>query len=85
MGRLEELQEGSLDRLIEGLTRYSLHQWVKLNAGQLAVRRARQWGPAITLGHLWPELGLEEIVNRVMGHTQAVSDYTLSALAMVLN
>ena len=83
LGRLEELQEGSLDRLIQGLTRYSLHKWVKLNAGQLAARRARQWGPAIIFHHLWQELGLEKIVNRVMGHSQA--DYTLAAFAMVLN
>jgi len=83
LGRLEELQEGSLDRLIEGLTRYSLHQWVKLNSGQLAARRARQWGPALIFGHLWQELGLEKIIARVMGHHQA--DYTLAAFAMVLN
>lgn len=30
LGRLEELQEGKLDRLIEGLKRYSKVQWVKL-------------------------------------------------------
>jgi len=83
LGRLEELQEGSLDRLIEGLTRYSLHQWVKLNAGQLAAKRARQWGPAIIFGHLWQELGLEEIINKVTGHHQ--TDYTLAAFTMVLN
>lgn len=85
LGRLEELQEGSLDRLIEGLTRYSFQEWVKLNVLELGARRARQWGPAIVFGHLWQELGLEKIVNRIMGHTQAVSDYTLSTFAMVLN
>jgi len=52
LGRLEELQEGSLDRLIEGATRYSLHQWVKLNSGQLAARRARQWAGS----YLWSSL-----------------------------
>ncbi len=83
LGRLEELQEGSLDRLIEGLTRYSFHQWVKLNAGQLAAKRARQWGPAIIFGHLWQELGLAGMVSKFLGQHQ--TDYALAAFTMVLN
>ena len=83
LGRLEELQEGSLDRLIEGLTRYSLHQWVKLNTGKLAAKRARQWGPAIIFGHLWQELGLAQMISKFLGHHQ--TDYALAAFTMVLN
>ena len=83
LGRLEELQEGSLDRLIEGLTRYSFQKWVKLNAGQLAAKRARQWGPALIFGHLWQELGLAQMVSKFLGHHQ--TDYALAAFVMVLN
>lgn len=32
LGRLEELQEGQLDRLIEGLMQYSKRQWVAAQA-----------------------------------------------------
>ncbi|HAA89537.1 MAG TPA: hypothetical protein DCE07_03015 [Peptococcaceae bacterium] len=30
LGRLEELQEGKLDKLIEGLAKYSRQQWVEV-------------------------------------------------------
>ncbi|HAA90078.1 MAG TPA: hypothetical protein DCE07_05860 [Peptococcaceae bacterium] len=30
LGRLEELQEGKLDKLIEGLAKYSRQRWVKV-------------------------------------------------------
>ena len=32
LGRLEDLQDGQLDRLIESLSRFSTKQWVRLEA-----------------------------------------------------
>lgn len=60
LGRLEELQEGKLDRLIEGLTRYSKPQWVKLQANAKGhwVKWSKEWGPALifrsSMGATWP-------------------------------
>ena len=47
LGRIEELQNGQIDRLIESLSRFSTKQWVRLEALKLGVKQAPQWGPAL--------------------------------------
>jgi len=63
LGRIEELQNGQIDRLIESLSRFSTKQWVRLEALKLGVKQAPQWGPALIFYHLWQHLGLEKILN----------------------
>ncbi len=85
LGRLEDLQDGQLDRLIESLSRFSTREWVRLEALKLGVKQAPQWGPALIFYHLWQHLGLEKILNKLFADTQAVSGYTEAVFAMVLN
>jgi hypothetical protein len=85
LGRLEELREGGLERLIEGLARFSRHQSVKDKASGPRAAWARAWGPALIFHRLWDELGLPHILKRLLGKTAAVSDYPEAIFAMVLN
>ncbi|WP_243123532.1 hypothetical protein [Thermaerobacter sp. FW80] len=47
LGRLEDLQDGRLDALIENLARFSQSTWRRLEeqAKRLNVRWSKQWGP----------------------------------------
>lgn len=87
LGRLEELQEGKLDRLIEGLTRYSKAQWVKLQADAqgLGVKWSKEWGPALIFRRLWEQLGLAEILDKLQDRTLIERDVQEVAFAMALN
>lgn len=85
LGRLDELRDGGLDRLVEGLTRFSRYQAVKDRASAPEASWAKSWGPALVFGRLWEELGLPAILERLLGDTAAVSDYPEAVFAMVLN
>jgi hypothetical protein len=85
LGRLEELQSGGLDRLVEGLARFSRYQVVKGKALEPEAGWAKSWGPVLVFGRLWEELGLPGILERLLGETAAVSDYPEAVFAMVLN
>ncbi|MFX5606827.1 IS1634 family transposase, partial [Acinetobacter baumannii] len=49
LGRLEDLQDGRLDALIENLARFAQSTWRRLEeqAERLNVRWSKQWGPAL--------------------------------------
>ena len=64
LGRLDVLQAGGgLDRLIEGLTRYSERQWVQVQA--LKGGWDKLYGPVLVFRRLWEHLGLAEQVARL--------------------
>lgn len=57
LGRLDVLRAGGgLDRLIEGLARYSERQWIQVQA--LAGGWERLYGPVLVFRRLWEHLGL---------------------------
>lgn len=85
LGRLEELQEGKLDQLIEALARFSTRQWVIAQARDLQARWAKAWGPALIFRRLWEELGLADLLRRLLEATQIEADFEEAAFAMVLN
>lgn len=85
LGRLEELQGGELDRLIEALARYSKNQWIKQKAREVAARWARTWGPVLIFRRLWVELGLEATFRQLLAGTAIETDFDEAAFAMVLN
>ena len=41
LGRLEHLQEGALDRLIEGLVKFSRSEWIKRQALEMTAYKAK--------------------------------------------
>jgi len=62
LGRLDVLQsEGSLDRLIEGLTRYSEKQWVQMQALEGGWQKV--YGPVLVFRKLWEQLGLDKLLT----------------------
>ena len=85
LGRLEELQEGAIDRLIEAFMRFSKKEWVRERARELEARWAKSWGPALIFRRLWEELGLSGTFERLVGATGVETDFEEATFAMVLN
>jgi len=85
LGRLEHLEKGGLDRLVEGLARFSRYQLVKEKARKLEARWAKTWGPALVFRRPWEELGLEAVIEGLLEGRAVVSDYEEAVFAMVLN
>ncbi|OIQ60446.1 hypothetical protein [Neomoorella thermoacetica] len=78
LGRLEELQAGSLDRLIEHLARFSQRQWVLEKVRQIEAKRARTWGPVLIFRRLWEELGLAATFKGLLEGTAVETDFEVS-------
>lgn len=84
LGRLEELQEGQLDRLIDSLTRYSKSLYLKLNEAD--ANWSKQWGPALIFHHLWEKkINLGPILRHLLSQTEKTSPVEEAVFAMVLN
>lgn len=74
MGRIEDLQEGVIDRLIASLTKFSNKKWIQAEAEKLMVHNAREWGLELIFRHLWDQLSLDGILKRhFSGPTLATS------------
>lgn len=85
LGRLDQLQAGPLDRLIEQLARFSQRQWILEQARRIEARQARTWGPVLIFRRLWEELGLAAMVGRLLEGTGVQTDFEEAAFAMVVN
>ncbi len=85
LGRLEEFQEQKLDRLIEGLAKFSKKRWIQAEAADLLVRSAREWGTELVFGHLWDKLGLAGLLEHLLGRTEIDSPLDKAVYVMVLN
>ena len=84
LGRLDVLQAGGgLDRLIDGLARYSERQWVQVQA--LAGGWDRIYGPVLVFRRLWEHLGLAEQMARLQEGTEVQFPIDEAAFAMVLH
>ncbi len=85
LGRLERLQEGELDRLIEGLARFSRRKWIEAQAQSVLASWARDLGPALIFRRLWEELKLDRILKELLAQTEISIDVEEAVFAMVLN
>lgn len=86
LGRLEEMQEGQIDRLIEQLARFSREQWTKANMTENAdIRWTKKWGPEIIFRHLWQELGLGDMLDNILRKLGIKVPLEEAIYAMVLN
>lgn len=86
LGRLDELREGGqLERLVEGLGRYTQLTLVKEKAAELKTGRDREWGPALVFRALWDRLGVGSIVRDLAGGTGMEFDVDAALFAMTLN
>jgi hypothetical protein len=86
IGRLEKLQEGALDNLIEGLARYSRKRWLQDRAKELSLScpDARTWGPVLIFRKLWEDMGLSETIEGLAGSTHIEYELDEAAFATVL-
>ncbi|MGI9952107.1 hypothetical protein V3F56_07060 [Moorellaceae bacterium AZ2] len=82
LGRIEELQEGPIDRLIEHLMRFSQRQWELEKARQIEAGQARTWGPVLIFRRLWEELGLAATFRRLLEGTAVETDFEEATFAM---
>jgi transposase len=84
LGRLDILQAGGgLDRLIEGLARYSERQWVQVQA--LKGGWDKIYGPVLVFRRLWEHLGLAGQVTGLQTETEVQFPIDEAAFAMVLH
>ncbi len=85
LGRLEKLQEGELDKLIEGLARFSQRQWIEAKARLVEAKWAKDLGPALVFRRLWEELKLDKVLRKLLSGTEISIDVEEAVFAMVLN
>ncbi|HAA89531.1 MAG TPA: hypothetical protein DCE07_02980 [Peptococcaceae bacterium] len=52
LGRLEKPKESELDKLIEGLAKYSQKQWVQAQACSIDPKWAKELGPVLIFRRL---------------------------------
>lgn len=83
LGRVEELQKGQIDRLIQQLTKFTETKWIKAHLEDSAnIVWTKSWGPALVFRHLWEKLGLKSVLKSIPNS----SEVTPAAIfAMVLN
>ncbi len=84
LGRLDVLQSGGgLDRLIEGLTRYSERQWIQVQA--LTGGWEKVYGPVLVFRRLWEHLGLAAEMVRLQKGSEVQFSIDEAGFAMVLH
>jgi hypothetical protein len=87
LGRWDELvSDGSLDRLVKSLGRFSQQLRVLELARQPEVARcqARLWGPVLVFRRLWEEQGLPEILGKLAGKRRLRFDVERVCFALAL-
>lgn len=85
LGRLEKLQEGEIDNLLEHLSKFSKETWIKSRPENLRVEWTKQWGPALVFRRLWEELSIGPQLRTFLDSTEKTSPLEEAAFAMVLN
>ncbi|MFZ5898689.1 MAG: IS1634 family transposase [Bacillota bacterium] len=85
LGRLDELREGQLDRLIDSLVKFSEKRVVLDRAQELFAHWSREWGSALIFRRLWEKTGLGRILEDIAGQTRIAFDVVEAVYAMVLN
>lgn len=85
LGRVEDLQDGSLDRLIASLAKFSKKKWVLAEAEKLMVHYAKEWGLELIFRHLWDKLCLDHILKRHFSQAHTCDKLAEAIYAMVLN
>jgi transposase len=85
LGRIEEMQSGDLDRLIESLAKFSKKKWVQAEAAKVMVKSAREWGPDLIFRRIWENLCLHTTLDRLLSKTEISAPVNDAIYAMVLN
>ena len=84
LGRLDIMvADGNLDRLIEGLSRYSERQWVQMQALEGGWQKV--YGPVLVFRKLWEQLGLDKLLTDLQSRTFIQYPLDEAVFAMVLH
>ena len=84
LGRLDLMvADGSLDRLIEGLARYSQKEWVRMQALEGGWQKV--YGPALVFRRLWEQLGLDKLLSDLQAERFMQYPLDEAVFAMVLH
>jgi transposase len=85
MGRIEDLQDGDIDRLIASLAKFSEKKWIRAEAQKLLVHNAKEWGLEFIFRHLWEKLHLDAILQQSFSSSYTSEQLAEAVYAMVLN
>src|SRR5690606_14192406 len=87
LGRVEELEGGKLDAMIESLARFSQSTWRRLEqeAERLVVRWSKSWGPALVFERLWRQAELDRAFVALLEDRKLAFDVAEAVFVMVLN
>jgi len=85
LGRIEDMQGGELDQLINSLARFSKRKWVQTEAAKIMVESAKEWGTDLIFRTIWERLGLHQTLERLLAKTEISTPLPEAAYAMVLN
>lgn len=85
MGRIEDVQNGELDRLITSLAKFSKKKWIQAEAEKFLVHNAKEWGLELIFRHLWDQLHLDSILKDSFSRAYTSKQLAEAIYAMVLN
>ncbi|NLI13550.1 MAG: IS1634 family transposase [Peptococcaceae bacterium] len=85
LGRLDELREGELDRLIDSLAKYTERRAILDGAQELFATWSKEYGAPIVFRRLWEKIGLATILDDLVSHTRIEYKVSETVFAMVLN
>ena len=85
LGRIESLQEGQIDNLMEHLEKFAKETWIRSRPENLRIEWTKQWGPALIFHRLWEELSVGPDLQTLLNGTEKTSPLAEAAFAMVLN
>jgi len=83
LGSLEKFKNKELEKLIKSLCR--LCEREDLNVENLKTKKSPRYADILTARHLWKELGLDELIDGHMRHTEAKIPVELASFLMVAN
>jgi len=83
LGNLEKFKNRDLEKLIKGLCRICERE--DLNVENLKAKKSPRYGDILAARCLWKELGLDELIDGHMRHTEAKIPVELISFLMVAN
>jgi len=83
LGSLEKFKNKELEKMIKGLC--SICERQDLNIENLKTKESPRYGDILVARHLWKELGLDELIDSRMRHTEAKIPVELISFLMVAN
>ncbi|MFQ5722509.1 MAG: IS1634 family transposase [Candidatus Aminicenantales bacterium] len=85
LGRLERLQDGGLDALIQGLSKFSKNLEIIRASQDLVADWSKEYGAVLVFRKLWEELKMDQILKHHLKSHRYKSDIGEAVFALVLN